>query len=328
MPTKARIKYLKERQHRADEYLEKKKKNYQLKNIKEYQVNKEIELLEFLYSVYKDESRNNVKSILSKRHVAVNGLPVTQYNYMLYRGDVVQVSKEQLEKINTKLPASRTPQKPKINIIYEDKDFIVINKPNGLLTIESDKEKTDTAYKLVLEYMSIKDKHARCFQVHRLDKETSGILLFTKSYELKEMLSKNWNTLVKERGYTCVVEGKMPKKSDTIVSWLKETDTHLMYDSRTEGDGIKAITHYQVLRENQKYSLLNVKIDTGRKNQIRVAMNTIGHPVVGDDKYGKPTNPLKRLGLHATTLVFKHPISKEIYSFKADIPSVFNKLFK
>ena len=186
----------------------------------------------------------------------------------------------------------------------------------------------DTAYKLVLEYMSQKDKHARCFQVHRLDKETSGILLFTKSYELKEMLSKNWNTLVKERGYTCVVEGKMPKKSDTIVSWLKETDTHIMYDSRNEGDGIKAITHYQVLKENQKYSLLNVKIDTGRKNQIRVAMNTIGHPVVGDDKYGKPTNPLKRLGLHATTLVFKHPISKEVYSFKTEIPSVFNKLFK
>ena len=115
---------------------------------------------------------------------------------------IYDYSKEQFEKVNIKLPSTRTPVKPKINIIYEDKDFIVVNKPNGLLTIESDKEKMDTAYKLVLEYMSQKDKHARCFQVHRLDKETSGILLFTKSYELKEMLSKNWNTLVKERGYT------------------------------------------------------------------------------------------------------------------------------
>ena len=144
MPTKARIKYLKERQHRADEYLEKKKKNYQLRNIKEYQVNKEIELLEFLYSVYKDESRNNVKSILSKRHVAVNGLPVTQYNYMLYRGDIVQVSKEQFDRTEVK----KVEKKPrvKINIVYEDNDILVINKPNGLLTLESDHEKTDTAY--------------------------------------------------------------------------------------------------------------------------------------------------------------------------------------
>lgn len=176
--------------------------------------------------------------------------------------------------------------------------------------------------------MSQKDKHARCFQVHRLDKETSGLLLFTKSYELKELLTKNWNTLVKERGYVAVVEGKMPKKQDTIINWLKETDTHLMYDSKKHGEGLKAITNYQVIKESQKYSLLNITIETGRKNQIRVAMSEMGHPVVGDDKYGKPSDPLKRLGLHAQTLKFKHPITKEIMSFKADIPAVFKKLFK
>lgn len=326
MPNNARKKYIKEQIKRQAEIKEKKKKAYHNQNIKEYPVNKEIELLEFLYQIYRDQSRNNVKSILSKRHVAVNGLPVTQFNYKLYKGDIVQVSKEQFDK--SQVVKQETKKKVNINIVYEDNDILVINKPNGLLTIESDHEKTDTAYKLVLEYMSQKDKHARCFQVHRLDKETSGLLLFTKSYELKELLTKNWNTLVKERGYVAVVEGKMPKKQDTIINWLKETDTHLMYDSKKHGEGLKAITNYQVIKESQKYSLLNITIETGRKNQIRVAMSEMGHPVVGDDKYGKPSDPLKRLGLHAQTLKFKHPITKEIMSFKADIPAVFKKLFK
>ncbi|MBR6517664.1 MAG: RluA family pseudouridine synthase [Bacilli bacterium] len=326
MPNNARKKYIKEQIKKQAEYKEKKKKAYHNQNIKEYPVNKEIELLEFLYQIFRDQSRNNVKSILSKRHVAVNGLPVTQFNYMLYKGDIVQVSKEQFDRTEVK----KVEKKPrvKINIVYEDNDILVINKPNGLLTIESDHEKTDTAYKLVLEYMSQKDKHARCFQVHRLDKETSGLLLFTKTYELKELLSKNWNTLVKERGYVAVVEGKMPKKEDQIINWLKETDTHLMYNSNKNGDGLKAITNYKVVKETQKYSLLNVTIETGRKNQIRVAMADLGHPVVGDDKYGTPSDPLKRLGLHAATLKFKHPITKEIMYFKAETPAIFKKIFK
>ena len=326
MPNNARKKYIKQQIKRKEDYLEKKKKAYHNQNIKEYSVNKEIELLEFLYQIYHDQSRNNVKTILSKRHVAVNGLPVTQFNYRLFKGDIVQVSKEQYDR--NQVVKQEVKKKVNINIVYEDNDILVINKPNGLLTIESDHEKSETAYKLVLEYMSTKDKHARCFQVHRLDKETSGLLLFTKSYELKELLSKNWNTLVKERGYIAIVEGKMPKKEDKIISWLKETDTHLMYDSHKEGDGIKAITNYKVIKESAKYSLLDVTIETGRKNQIRVAMNDLGHPIVGDDKYGKPSDPIKRLGLHASTLKFKHPITKEIMYFKADIPAVFKKLFK
>lgn len=326
MPNNARKKYIKEQIKKQAEYKEKKKKAYHNQNIKEYPVNKEIELLEFLYQIFRDQSRNNVKSILSKRHVAVNGLPVTQFNYMLYKGDIVQVSKEQFDR--SQVVKQETRKKVNINIVYEDNDILVINKPNGLLTIESDHEKSDTAYKLVLEYMAQKDKHARCFQVHRLDKETSGLLLFTKSYELKELLSKNWNTLVKERGYVAVVEGKMPKKEDQIINWLKETDTHLMYNSNKNGDGLKAVTNYKVVKETLKYSLLNVTIETGRKNQIRVAMADLGHPVVGDDKYGTPSDPLKRLGLHAATLKFKHPITKEIMYFKAETPAIFKKLFK
>lgn len=327
MPTKSRIKYLKNKQNRQNEYLEKKKKTYQTANLKEYPVKKETELLEFLYFVLKDQSRNNVKNILSKRYVAVNGCPITQFNYRLVNGDIVQISKQQLEKVDIKKDKKNAPRQSKLDIIYEDDEFIVINKPNGLLSIESDTEKLDTAYKKVLEYVSTKDVHARCFQVHRIDKETSGILVFVKTFELKEALRKKWNSLVLERGYTAIVEGKMPKKQDTITSWLKETTTNLMYDSHTEGDGLKAVTHYNVLRENAKYSLLNVLIDSGRKNQIRVAMYDLGHPIIGDDKYGTPQNPIKRLGLHATTLVLKHPFNGKILKFKANIPSVFNKLF-
>ncbi len=327
MPTKARIKYLKNKQQRQNEYLDRKKKNYLIKNIKEYSVNKECELLEFLYQILKDQSRNNVKNILTKRYVAVNGLPITQYNYKLYRGDIVQISKEQLEKVN--LPKEKV-NKPKLNlnIIYEDNEFLVINKPNGLLSIESDNEKVNTAYKAVLEYMAEQDIHARCFQVHRIDKETSGVLLFVKNYELKEKLTKRWNSLVIERGYTAIVEGHMPKQKDTIISYLKETTTALMYDSHNENDGLKSITHYQVVKENAKYSLLNVLIDTGRKNQIRVAMNDLGHPIIGDDKYGNPSNPIKRLGLHASTLTIKHPENGKIMCFKANVPSEFNRLFQ
>ena len=168
MPNNARKKYIKQQIKRKEDYLEKKKKAYHNQNIKEYSVNKEIELLEFLYQIYHDQSRNNVKTILSKRHVAVNGLPVTQFNYRLFKGDIVQVSKEQYDR--NQVVKQEIKKKVNINIVYEDNDILVINKPNGLLTIESDHEKSETAYKLVLEYMSTKDKHARCFQVHRLDK--------------------------------------------------------------------------------------------------------------------------------------------------------------
>lgn len=328
MASKERIRHLKKEQEKRALDLSQKKKKYLNANMKEYPVNKEIELLEFLYQTFRDQSRNNVKNLLSKRYIAVNGLCITQFNYVLYKGDVVQLSKVQLEKSNAVKQELKPKERPiKLDIIYEDDEFIVINKQNGLLSIESDTEKTVTAYKLVLEYMQRKDKFARAFQVHRIDKETSGVLMFTKTYELREAMQKNWNRLVKTREYLAVVEGVMDKKKDTIVSYLKETATHLMYDSKNPEDGLKCVTHYEVVEESLKYSLLDVKIDSGRKNQIRVAMSTMGHPIVGDDKYGKPTNPLNRLGLHATILEIRHPITGKLYTFKAKAPSVFMKPF-
>ena len=325
MSKQSKQKYFEDRKNKHDEYMQKKRYLMQMANIKEYNVNKEIELFEFLLTTLSKESRNNVKAILSKKCVAVNGLVCSQYNYKLYRGDVVMVSPKPIIGLE-KMKKQKETVKKHLDIIYEDDDFIAINKPSGLLSVESDKEKVDTAYKQVLEYLQSKNKTARCFQVHRIDKNTSGVLLFTKDYKLNEVLKKEWNKLVSLREYIAVVDGTLDEKSGSIKSYLMKAETNLMYTYKSK-KGELAITHYKVMKENDKYSLLLVNIDSGKKNQIRVAMNDMGHPIIGDDKYGSPTNPINRLGLHASKLVLKNPKNDKIYEFKASIPKDFDKLF-
>ena len=287
-------------------------------SIKEFKVHEECELLEFLFAKFPNLSRNAVKSILSGHYVAVNGAPVSQYNLKLSKDDVVIVSKQRISKKNRQdLPT-----------IFENEEFIVINKPSGLLTIPSDNEKGRTAYRMVNDYVQQKDKHNRVYVVHRLDEDTSGVLLFAKNPKIKDILQKNWNDIVLERGYYAVVEGKMTKQEDTLVNFLKENSLNLMYVTSDRANGKKCITKYKVIKSNQNYSLLDVNIDTGRKNQIRVQLGHINHHVIGDDKYGEPADPLKRLGLHAYKLKFVHPVSKKIIEFKTDLPKEFLSLFK
>jgi len=150
--------------------------------------------------------------------------------------------------------------------------------------------------------------------------------MFAKNPKIKDILQKNWNDIVLERGYYAIVEGKMPKQQDTLINYLAENSLNLMYVTSDKIKGKKCLTQYEVLRSNEKYSLLDVKIDTGRKNQIRVQLGHIGHHVIGDDKYGEPSDPLKRLGLHAYKLKFVHPVTKKIYEFKTDIPKEFGKI--
>lgn len=327
-------KYINKRSKSSQDKLIKKANDYKVSHMKEYIVRSEDELLEFLLKAITNQSKNNIKSLLSKRYIAVNGLCVTQYNYKVYQKDIVQLSKDPFPKNDKTLLLSKKKEQRKdkvsefrLDIIYEDNDFIVINKPAGLLAVESDKEKTNTAYKQVLSYMQSEDKNLRAFQVHRIDKETSGVLLFTKTNELREQLKKNWNKLVVTRGYYAIIYGQLEKKKDTIVSYLKETSTHVMYDSKKEGEGLKAITHYNVLKESSKFSLLDVKIDSGRKNQIRVVFSTNNTPIIGDEKYGNGISPIKRMGLHAYILEIINPNNNKKYIFKAPIPSSFNRLF-
>ena len=290
------------------------KKNYQ--NIKEYKVIKECELLEFLLETFKNQSRNSVKSLLSSHRVSVDGAPINQFNFKLYPDDTIIISNSPIKKkIRSKLP-----------IIYEDDDLIVINKPSGLLSIASDNEKSSTAYRMLSDYAQQKDKHNRVFVVHRLDEDTSGVLMVAKNVEIQQALQEHWNDIVKKRGYYAIVEGVMEKKNDTIKTYLKKNSQNLMYSSKKAGDGQLAITHYKVMKENKKYSLLDVNIDTGRKNQIRVHLGERGHYIIGDDKYGKPANPIKRLGLHAYELDFIHPFTGKLVKFTAPMPKEFSLL--
>ncbi len=293
-----------------------------------YKVNHSDELLEFLLKKRKD-SRNNVKNLLTRKLVLVNGSVVTQYNFPLAKDDEVKVAKTPMKSSpSNKLQRAITPARPKfsLKILFENDEIIAVEKPVGLLSVESDKE-SDCAFKEVMNYLSAKQKNARPYILHRIDKETSGILLFAKDIKIHSKLKMRWNELVKTREYYAVVEGVLEKKQDVLLSYLKETQSNLMYATQ-DPTGQKAITHYEVVAENAEYSLLKVRIDTGRKNQIRVQFLSIGHPVVGDEKYGSQQDPLGRLGLHASKIELEHPDSGELLSFFAPVPPSFRALFK
>lgn len=287
-------------------------------DIKEYKVKRESELLTYLIEELKF-SRNNAKGLLSHHLIAIDGAPVSQFNFMIYPGDSLIISKNPIKK----------KEREKLPIIYEDDYIIALNKPFGLLSVASDKEKAITAYRLVMDYVQDKDRKNRIFVVHRLDKETSGVLIFAKSDELKEAFQNSWNDLVSKRGYYAIVEGNLTKKEDTITNYLKMNSLNLMYiASNKDPKAQKCITKYNVLKENKKYSLLDVNIFTGRKNQIRVTLGSLGHFVLGDDKYGEPANPINRLCLHAYELDIKNPLTGKVYKLKAPIPDDFNLLMK
>ena len=285
--------------------------------LRQFPVTKNCELLEFLLETLKGQSRNSIKSLLTNHRVSVDGAPISQYNFQLTKGDVVIISKTPIrKKTRSNLP-----------IIYENEEFIVINKPSGLLSIASDKEKGSTAYRMLMDYVQQKDKHNRIYVVHRLDEDTSGVLMVAKNEKIRDLLQENWNEIVSKRGYYAIVEGQLKDKQGTIKSYLKKNSQNMMYSSKKAGDGQLAITHYKVLAESDKYSLLDVNIDSGRKNQIRVHLGDLGHHVIGDDKYGNPSNPIKRLGLHAYELDLEHPVNHKQMKFSAPMPKEFLTLF-
>ena len=214
-------------------------------------------------------------------------------------------------------------KKDKLDIIYEDKDIIVINKPTHLLTISTDNEKERTLFHKVYLYLKKKHKNNKVFVVHRLDKDTSGLIVFAKSEMVKKKLQNNWDKSI--RNYVAVVNGNVEKEKDTLRSYLKETKTLLVY-STNDKSGDLAITNYQKIMANKEYSLLSINIKTGRKNQIRVQLNDINHSIVGDKKYGIKKDPLRRLCLHANYLEFNHPITDKKMSFDIDIPNSFIRL--
>lgn len=283
-----------------------------------YSVTEPTELMEFLSKQLPDQSRNNIKSLLAHHQILVDEETVSQYNHPLAIGQQVSVFWSKVRKEN---------QPRGLEILFEDNYLIVVAKEAGLLSISTSKEKEQTAYSILTDHVKKSDLKNRIFIVHRLDRDTSGVMLFAKSEKVKKLLQEDWKEAVEERSYVAITEGLVPKPEGTITSWLTESKAFIMYSSPTPNGGQKAITHYKVLRKNRNYSMLEVKLETGRKNQIRVHMQEIGHPIIGDKKYGSTKNPIRRLGLHARLLAFRHPITGEDVRFETEIPKEFLSLF-
>lgn len=212
----------------------------------------------------------------------------------------------------------------KMNIIYEDKEILVVDKEPHLLTIATEKRESRTLYNEASTYVKKQYPKNKIFIVHRLDKDTSGLVIFAKNPDKKLSLQNNWSNVNRE--YLCIVEGKLPKKKDVLKSYLAESKTLEVYETKDKSKGKLAITEYEVLQSNNKYSLLKIRIKTGRRNQIRVQLSSIGNPIVGDKKYGSETNPLKRLGLHANLIEYQE--KGHNYHFETKYPSSFTKIFK
>ena len=285
--------------------------------VKVFIVHHETELLPFLLEKMAPLSNTNVRHIIANHQVSVGGAPVSLFAYKLYPEDEVLVSYNRISKH----------QPRKLDIIYEDDDIIAINKPSGLLSIASDREKGKTAYRYVSDYLTAKDRNTRIFVVHRLDEDTSGVLIFAKNYKIREALQNHWQEIVSKRGYYAVVEGEDIPSEGRLENYLAENDLHLVYVTKNKTIGKLAITNYKKIAAKNGYSLLDINIETGRKNQIRVQLGNIGHHVIGDDKYGEPANPIHRLGLHAYQLMLKNPLTGQEYDFKTNMPSSMKSLF-
>lgn len=284
----------------------------------QFKVTEETELLVFLLAKITGKSRNDVKALLRDKQIYVDGQPVTQFNHPLKPEQVVEVKWK------------KAPEEQKyrgLSIVFEDQYLIVIEKQAGVLSIATEKQKDNTAYSTLSNHVKKQDPRNRIFVVHRLDRETSGLMMFAKSEKIQKLLQESWNATIEERTYLAVVEGYVEKKQDTITSYLVESKALIVYSSKNPDVGQEAITHYEVLKSNKNFSLLKVNLETGRKNQIRVHAKDIGHSVVGDEKYGAKSDPIKRLGLHAWVLAFKHPITKKDLHFETEMPSKFINLF-
>lgn len=296
-----------------------------------FRVEAACELMPFLLSKLGGMTRTSVKQLLSQRRVTVNAGIQTRHDTMLKAGDVVQVLQG---RGNVEL------RHPKLRIIYEDDALIIVEKKNGLLTVPYNPKSSEmTAYSILKEYVRKESKRNTVHVVHRLDRETSGVLVFAKSPELQEYMRTYWRQLVTKRTYVALVEGQFEKKEGTITTWLTEDQqTGMVYSSPKDDGGQKAVTHYKVLKstimgegdQELAVSLVELNLETGRTNQIRVHMQSVGHPVVGDRKYGHGNeySPVDRLCLHAKVLEFIHPMTEKKVRFEAAAPKEFTVFLK
>lgn len=284
-----------------------------------FKVREEAELMPFLMKALDGISRNKAKSILTGGGVRVNRRIVKQHDLMLKSGDVVEISKRKpREEFNNKF----------VSLVYEDSQIIVVEKKPGILSMGTS-AKAYSVKTVLDEYFRRSHQKCTAHVVHRLDRETSGLLVYAKTIEAEQILEHHWHNIVTDRRYVALTSGHLQNKQGVVESWLKDNKAYITFSSPVDNGGKFARTHYKVLRTTAHHSLVELKLDTGRKNQIRVHLQDLGSPVCGDAKYGNGDNPISRLALHAFRLNFYHPITNELLRFETPVPkdflSVFNK---
>jgi 23S rRNA pseudouridine1911/1915/1917 synthase len=297
--------------------------NEKKRSVSKLTVKEPSTLMAFLVSNLKDQSRTTIKSLLNHQQITIEKRVVKQFDYTLKTGDIVMISWGK---------GKETLDTPLLKIVFEDKYLIVVEKAAGLLSIGTQKERIKTAYSILSEYVKKQNPGNKIFVVHRLDRETSGLMLFAKNEEVQYRMQNNWKFAVNQRRYVAIVEGKLETGDGSgrgvIKSYLWESKALIVYSSQNPEDGQLAVTKYNVIRFNDFYSLIGLELETGRKNQIRVQMNSIGYPLVGDLKYGGHESKLKRLALHANVLSFTHPVTGEIHNFETPVPESFERFVK
>lgn len=273
-------------------------------------------LLEYLINNV-SESRSKLKATLQGRGIAVNGRMVTQFDYQLKAGDKIIISRHKKQ---------NQFKSRYVKIVYEDRWLVVVEKNIGILSMAAGHSSLNV--KSVLDDYFLKSRQkCRAHVVHRLDRDTSGLMVYAKDIETEQILEHNWHQIVYDRRYVAVVSGEMEQDNGTIANWLKDNKAYITYSSPTDNGGKYAVTHYQVLNRTTEHSLVEYKLETGRKNQIRVHSADMGHPVCGDVKYGNGDDPLHRLCLHAYMFCFTHPVTGEPMEFSTPIPTAFRSLF-
>lgn len=281
--------------------------------------NEPCTLMEFLEDKYKERSRTDIKSWLKHRQVKLNGSVTTAFNAPVSKGDEISIN---MSRSFVEL------RHPRLQIVYEDDHIIVVDKGYGLLSVgipNPAKKKIETAYDILRDYLKRKNPKNKLFVVHRLDRDTSGLMMFAKTEEAQETLRHNWNNFVLQRLYIALLEGIVKEDEGVLKSRLTENSKFKVYTTSEQNEGKLAVTHFKVLKRGHGMSLVEFSLDTGRKNQIRVHASEMGHPISGDRKYGASASKLGRLALHAKTLRFAHPVTRKDMSFESPLPPGFLK---
>ena len=289
------------------------------KKLSTYSVKSDCTVQEFFDRQMQGKSKTSRKQLLSKGAVRIGERVLRHLDDLILAGSTVTIAPKPEPQFT--MPAG-------LRIIYEDDWIIVVHKESGLLTIATDTEKEHTAYAYLSAYLKFYKRTDKIFIVHRIDRMTSGLLIFAKSENVQKIMRNNWHEIVLSRQYVAVVEGRMEYTEGTVTTWLDEDPvTTRVYVSRP-GTGKRAVTHYRLLDEVPGLSLLALELETGRKNQIRVHMRHIGHTLAGDKKYGSQIDPIGRLCLHARQIEFEHPMTGRILNFETNIPNEFLQLFQ